>query len=179
MDTRRPPIIMDTWWATSAPPIGGRWFGTPLGPHACPPSCIVVPFDGLVSERFRASRSNVGKLRRAPGAQHASNNVFFGADVLLIPPREASEGWIGEGPRRIRHFRAHEREACVGKGPNRAAEVRSAMTVAVASTYCNVLRAAPGGRRTLDNVSFGAHILVLPSCERAASGAEPTQAASI
>lgn len=117
--------------------------------------------------------------RRAPGAQHASNNVFFGADVLLIPPREASEGWIGEGPRRIRHFRAHEREACVGKGPNRAAEVRSAMTVAVASTYCNVLRAAPGGRRTLDNVSFGAHILVLPSCERAASGAEPTQAASI
>ncbi|CAA2992054.1 Hypothetical predicted protein [Olea europaea subsp. europaea] len=32
-------------------------------PHACPPSCIVVPFDGLVSERFRASRSDVGKLR--------------------------------------------------------------------------------------------------------------------
>ncbi|CAA3001839.1 Hypothetical predicted protein [Olea europaea subsp. europaea] len=50
------------------------------------------------------------------------------------------------------------------------------MTITATSTYYNALRAVPKGHHMLDNVSFGAHILVFPSCERAASGAEPTQA---
>ncbi|CAA2992055.1 Hypothetical predicted protein [Olea europaea subsp. europaea] len=32
-------------------------------PHACPPSCIVVPHDGLDSGQFRTNRSDIGKLR--------------------------------------------------------------------------------------------------------------------
>ncbi|CAA2994102.1 Hypothetical predicted protein [Olea europaea subsp. europaea] len=32
-------------------------------PHACPPSSIVVPFDGLISGQFRVLRSDIGKLQ--------------------------------------------------------------------------------------------------------------------